>query len=470
MAKNPTMRRIKRIHLIGIGGTGMSGIAEVLINLGYEVSGSDLHSSNVIERLKRLGARIYTEHAASNVATADVVVVSSAIRSDNPELVEAAARRIPTIPRALMLAELMRFHYGIAVAGTHGKTTTTSLVATILSDANLDPTFVVGGILNHTSVSAQLGTGSYFVVEADESDASFLHFSPLASIVTNIDADHMGTYHGDIEQLKKGFVNFLHRLPFYGLAVLCYDDPLVREILPEIQRPVITYGFDPLADVVIENFQQNGLKSSFILRKNGDPSYGQLLVNLPGRHNALNATAAAILTYEACEVSFKQISASLEHFSGVGRRIQNYGEMNFAVGPVTVFDDYGHHPREITATIKALKAAFPEKRLVLAFQPHRFTRTRDLADDFVKAFALADQVVLLPIYAASETPISGITSEMLLAKLAYFKEMPSCSVASVEELIALLPSVLQAGDLLLIEGAGSIGAVAPKLQALYKKQ
>ncbi len=464
------MRRIKRIHLIGIGGTGMSGIAEVLINLGYQVSGSDLHYSHVIERLVHLGAKIYSRHLASNVAAVDVVVVSSAIQPDNPELVEAAARRIPIIQRALMLAELMRFNYGVAVAGTHGKTTTTSLVATILSEANLDPTFVVGGILNHTSVSAQLGSGSYFVVEADESDASFLHFNPLVSVVTNIDIDHMGTYHGDIEQLKKGFIDFLHRLPFYGLAVLCYDDELVREILPEIQRPVITYGFEPFADVVIENFQQIGLKSSFTLRKANGTNYAELRVNLPGRHNALNAAAAAILTHEACEVPFKQISASLECFSGVGRRIQSYGELIFPSGPVTVFDDYGHHPREITATITALRAAFPKKRLVLIFQPHRFTRTRDLADDFVKAFALADQVVLLPIYAANEAPISGITSEMLLARLRYFKNIPSCSVTDVETLVTLLPQLVQASDLLLIEGAGNVGTIAPKLKTLYRNK
>ncbi len=467
MMKIPSMRRIKNIYFIGIGGSGMSGIAEVLLNLGYRVSGSDKNASSITDRLVTLGAKIFTSHQSGNVDGVDLVVTSSAISSDNPELVAALQRHLPIIPRALMLAELMRFHYGIAVAGTHGKTTTTSLLATILSVADLDPTFVVGGILNSANSSARLGRGQYFVVEADESDASFLHFNPMASIVTNIDADHMTTYGNDITKLKEAFINFLHRLPFYGLAVVCIDDPVVREILPQISRPVITYGFSEDADVRVYNFKQRGFGSGFQLDLKCTGEKLSIHLNLPGRHNVLNAVAASIVAYECCHVETKDIVGALEKFSGVGRRMERYGEISFPKGKVVLVDDYGHHPKEIEVTVEALRSAYPGKRLVLAFQPHRYTRTRDLFEDFVKVLSSVDSLFLMEIYAASEPPLDGVHSQALLDKIKLLGDTRAIFVENNDELISKLPSILEDGDVLLVQGAGNIGTVASRLQKTF---
>ena len=473
MIKNiPSLRRIKNIHLIGIGGSGMSGIAEVLLNLGYGVSGSDKNTGNILERLKMLGAKIFREHSPANVAEADVVVVSSAIDAHNPELVAANSRRLPIISRAQMLAELMRFHYGITVAGTHGKTTTTSLLATILSEANLDPTFVIGGILNSFSTNARLGQGEYFVIEADESDASFLHFNPMASIVTNIDRDHMATYGNDFIQLKQSFLGFLHRLPFHGLAVLCIDDPTIRELIPKISRPIITYGFSGDADAIIQDFRPVGfgceLRMNF--RYGGRQLSAQL--NLPGKHNALNAMAAAIIAHECCYVATNDIANALQKFSGVGRRMQHCGEIVLSKNKqsITVIDDYGHHPKEIQVTMEALRTALPNRRLVLAFQPHRYSRTKDLFDEFVTTLALADQLLLMEIYAANEPPMAEISSMALINKICSLgttKPRP-IYVADNDQLLAKLPSILEDGDILLLQGAGNIGLVASQLKNVFQ--
>ena len=472
MIKNTaSLRRIKNIHFIGIGGSGMSGIAEVLLNLGYGVSGSDKNINNTTERLTMLGAKIFKEHTSANVAQADVVVASSAITSHNPELMAAHTLRLPIISRAQMLAELMRFHYGITVAGTHGKTTTTSLLATILSEANLDPTFVIGGILNSFSTNARLGQGEYFVIEADESDASFLHFNPMASIVTNIDRDHMVTYGNDFAQLKQTFINFLHRLPFYGLAVLCIDDPTIRELIPKISRPIITYGFSTDADVMIQDFRQIGFGCE--LRTNLGYSGQQLSLqlNLPGKHNSLNAVAAAIIAKECCHVTMDDIVNALQKFSGVGRRMQHYGEMVLlgSKKKVTIIDDYGHHPREIMVTMEALRAALPNRRLVLAFQPHRYSRTKDLFDEFAAALSLADQLLLMEIYAASELSTTAINSMALIDKICSLKITNSkpIYVTDNDQLLAKLPAILEDGDILLLQGAGNISLIAPQLKNIF---
>jgi UDP-N-acetylmuramate--alanine ligase len=466
-----SLRRIKNIHFIGIGGSGMSGIAEVLLNLGYGVSGSDKNTSNIMDRLIMLGAKIFKEHAMANVAEADVIVVSSAIAAHNPELVAARNRRLPIISRAQMLAELMRFHYGITVAGTHGKTTTTSLLATILSEADLDPTFVIGGILNSSSTNARLGHGEYFVIEADESDASFLHFNPMASIVTNIDRDHMVAYDNDFARLKQAFTDFLHHLPFYGLAVLCIDDPTIRELIPTISRPIITYGFSNDADVIIQDFKPVGFGCELLmnLRYSGRQLLAQL--NLPGKHNALNATAAAIIAHECCHVAMDDIANALQKFSGVGRRMQHYGEIVLSKSnkKITVIDDYGHHPKEITVTIEALRMAFPNRRLVLAFQPHRYSRTKDLLDKFVAALSLADQLLLMEIFAANEPPIAEINSMALIDRICSLGATDSkpVYVADNDQLLTRLPSILEDGDILLIQGAGNIGLIASQLKNIF---
>ncbi|MGD8782970.1 MAG: UDP-N-acetylmuramate--L-alanine ligase, partial [Thioalkalispiraceae bacterium] len=369
----PGMGRIQRIHFVGIGGAGMSGIAEVLLNLGYEVSGSDIQVNTVTERLSKMGAVVSIGHNEKNITNCDVVVTSSAVNSDNPEVVAAHEKRIPVVPRAEMLAELMRFRYGIAVAGTHGKTTTTSFIASVLAEAGLDPTFVIGGKLNSADTNARLGTGRYLVAEADESDASFMHLQPMLAVVTNIDADHMETYGGDFEVLKNTFVEFLHHLPFYGLAVLCIDDPVVREVIPKITRPIITYGTSEDADVRVSDISSDGFHTHFKVNLPEREDVLSLSLNMPGHHNILNALAAVAVAHEI-GVEDKAILDAFSHFQGIGRRFQKYGDIHVPAGTVMHIDDYGHHPREVAAVVQAIRSGWPERRLVLVFQPHRFTR------------------------------------------------------------------------------------------------
>jgi UDP-N-acetylmuramate--alanine ligase len=464
----PPMRRIKKIHFVGVGGSGMSGIAEVLLTQGYNITGSDQNSNASTQRLTALGATIFQNHNAENVCGADAVVVSSAIDAANPEVQAAHTAHLPILPRAQMLAELMRFHYGIAIAGTHGKTTTTSLVANILAEAKLDPTFVIGGILNSASTSARLGASRYFVVEADESDASFLYFNPMLSVVTNIDADHMQTYDNDFNKLKQAFLEFLHRLPFYGLAVVCIDNLVVREILPQISRPVITYGFSEDADVRAYEFKQQGFGCDFKVHRTQQDSVLSLHLNLPGKHNVLNALAA-IITAAACDVGDETISSALQRFTGVGRRMQLWGEISMPQGNALLIDDYGHHPKEIQVTLQALRAAWPNRRLVLAFQPHRYTRTQDLFEDFTAVLSEVDMLLLMEIYAASEEPIAGVDSRTLARNIRQRGKVEPIFVANNDELCDVLPVVLRDGDILLIQGAGSIDAIAPKLRQKFGK-
>jgi UDP-N-acetylmuramate--alanine ligase len=456
------MRRTRNIHFIGIGGAGMGGIAEVLINLGYQVRGSDLKPNAVTEHLKALGARVAIGHAASNVADADVVVTSTAVPADNPEILEARVRRIPVVRRAEMLAELMRFRFGIAVAGTHGKTTTTSLVASVLSEGGLDPTFVIGGKLTSTGSNARLGQGQYLVAEADESDASFLHLQPLIAVVTNIDADHMGSYGGDFARLRATFIEFLQHLPFYGLAVLCVDDPEVRRILPEVGRPLATYGTSEDADFHAGDIRREGRVTHFKARM---PKRGQPLdvrLNLAGRHNVLNALAAIAIAHDL-GVSDADMLKALAGFQGVGRRFQMWGELATASGRVMLVDDYGHHPRELAATLLAAREGWPERRLVVAFQPHRYTRTRDLFDDFAEVLSQVDVLLLTEVYAAGEAPIAGADGRALARAIRNRGRVDPVFVQRAQDLPTALAGVLKDGDLLLTLGAGDIGAVAAEL-------
>jgi len=462
------LKHVKRIHFIGIGGAGMGGIAEVLLHQGYEITGSDLSQNAMVKRLQNLGATVMTQHVAENVLGADVVVTSTAILATNPELIAAKEALIPIVPRAQMLADLMRMkQHGIAVAGTHGKTTTTSLLASILTEAGLDPTFVIGGMLKSAGANAYLGKSPFFVAEADESDASFLYLYPEISIVTNIDADHMGTYHNDFEQLKNTFVQFLHRLPFNGLAVVCIDDPVVREILPLIARPVLTYGFDADADIQITDFQPAGFQSRFTLNYAKDGKKIAITLNLPGTHNALN-TAAVCGVALSLGVTETAIQNALEKFSGVGRRMQVYGELDAPQGRVLLIDDYGHHPREVTATWTAIRQAWPDRRLVVAYQPHRYTRTQDLFADFVDVSSKqAGQLVLLDVYPAGEMPIAGADGKALLQAIQQKSKNTPVFVPHIDELPAILSQVLKEGDVLLTQGAGSVGTIAPKLAELW---
>ena len=456
------MRRIRQVHFVGIGGAGMGGIAEVMINLGYRISGSDLVENSMTQRLRELGAQVFIGHDAEQLGAADAVVVSGAIASDNPEVMRARSTRVPVVPRAEMLAELMRFRYGIAVAGTHGKTTTTSLIATLLAAGNLDPTFVVGGKVNSVRSHARLGLGRYLVAEADESDASFLYLNPMISVVTNVDVDHMGTYGGDFHKLRRTFIEFLHHLPFYGLAVLCVDDPHLREIIPDLARPVLTYGIDEAADISAEDLVLDGQRSRFRVRLPQSSKLLPVTLNLCGRHNVLNALAAIAVALEL-GVAECAIQEALEKFEGIGRRFQNYGPVRCRDGYALLIDDYGHHPTEIETTLKAARAAYPERRLVLAFQPHRYTRTRDLFDAFSRVLNEADAVVLMDVYAASEPPIAGADSRTLCAAL---RARGKLSPVFVEEPMALAPALadlLRDGDLLMTMGAGSIGAAAALL-------
>ncbi|HLT13514.1 MAG TPA: UDP-N-acetylmuramate--L-alanine ligase [Marinobacter sp.] len=461
----PEMRRIRRIHFVGIGGAGMSGIAEVLKNQGYDVSGSDLKDSAVTERLRAMGVEVQIGHRAENTETADVVVVSSAVAKDNPEVVSARSRRVPIVPRAEMLAEIMRYRHGIAVAGTHGKTTTTSLIASILGEAGLDPTFVIGGKLNSAGTNAKLGGSRYLVAEADESDASFLHLTPVISVVTNIEADHMETYGGDIEKLKQTFVDFLHNLPFYGIAVMCVDDEFVQEIIPRISRAIITYGIDnPEADYRAENISSDGLKTSFLVRRPGGRSDLDVELRMPGRHNVLNALAAiAVATDEG--VDDKAICRGLAGFAGVGRRFQVYGEYHAPRGQVTLVDDYGHHPTEVEAVIKAARGAWPDRRIVMLYQPHRFTRTRDLYEDFVRVLSEVDGLLLMDVYSAGEPAIPGADGRALCRSIRQRGKVEPMFVEDNREIEGLLANVLQDGDLLITQGAGDIGGVAARLAA-----
>ena len=458
---NP-MGRIKRIHFIGIGGAGMGGIAEVLLNLGYEVSGSDLSDNAVTRHLTGLGARIHRGHSAAQVTGADVVVVSTAVRADNPELLAARNARVPIVPRAEMLAELMRFRYGIAVAGTHGKTTTTSLIASLLAEGGLDPTFVIGGRLISAGTNARLGESRYLVAEADESDASFLYLQPMMAVVTNIDADHLATYDGDFGRLRATFLEFLHHLPFYGQAVLCLDDDVVRALVPEVSRPVITYGTRADADIVAADIRQEGSRTHFRVRLPERETPLEVTLNLPGVHNVRNALAAIAVAWEL-RVSESHIQRGLESFQGIGRRFQIYGEIALAEGSVLLVDDYGHHPREVAATIEAIRKGWPERRLVVAFQPHRYTRTRDLFEDFVAVLSATDVLVLAEVYAAGEEPIGGADGRSLSRAIRARGQVDPVFVAEVEELSEVLSAVLRPGDVLLTLGAGNIGAMAAEL-------
>ena len=456
--------KVKNIHFVGVGGAGMSGIAEVLAHLGYAVTGSDLAASATTRRLEGEGVRVRIGHAAENVAGADAVVVSTAVKADNPEVVAARERKIPVVPRAQMLAELMRLKHGIAIAGTHGKTTTTSLVTSILAEGGVDPTFVIGGRLNAAGANARLGRGDFLVAEADESDASFLFLSPVVSVVTNIDADHMETYGHDFERLKGAFVDFLNRLPFYGVAVLCADDPNVREIMPRVPKQIISYGLTPDCNFYAENVvAADGQMRFDCVRVNGSVSRLAITLNLPGRHNVLNALAAIAVATEV-GVSDEAIVKALAEFKGVGRRFQRYGELKLpSGGSATLVDDYGHHPVEMAATLAAARGAFPGRRLLLAFQPHRYTRTRDCFEDFVKVLSTVDALCLAEIYAAGEAPVVAADGRSLARALRVTGKVEPVFVEDIAAMPQTILDVARDGDVVLTMGAGSIGAVPGKL-------
>jgi len=457
------MQDFRRVHFVGIGGVGMSGIAEVLCNLGYAVSGSDKADNATTQRLAALGARIERGHAAEHVADADVLVVSSAIKPDNPELLAARERRIPIVPRAEMLGELMRFRRGIAVAGTHGKTTTTSLTASVLAEAGLDPTFVIGGQLIAAGANARLGSGEYLVAEADESDGSFLLLSPVIAIVTNIDADHLENYGGDFERVRKAFAEFLHRLPFYGVSVLCADDAHVAVLARETNRRTLTYAIDAAADVRASDLRQDGRSTNFTLHlPDAEPVAVQL--NLPGRHNVLNALAACAVGWQL-GIDAAAMQRALAQFQGVGRRFQLRGELALDRGHALLVDDYGHHPRELAAVFAAARSGWSQRRLVVAFQPHRYSRTRDLLDDFATVLADADVLVLTEVYPAGEAPISNADGRALARAVRVRGKVDPVFISHPRELAATLPPLLRDGDLLLLLGAGDIGAVASELAA-----
>lgn len=464
------MGRIKHIHFVGIGGVGMAGIAEVLLSQGYRVSGSDLADNALTQRLRSVGAEIYKNHTEDNIKNADVLVRSSAIDMDNIELVAARAMHIPIVPRAEMLGELMRFRYGIAIAGTHGKTTTTSLVTSILAEEGVDPTFVIGGRLNSAGSNAKLGAGRYLVAEADESDASFLYLKPMISVVTNIDADHMSTYHNNFAELRKAFIEFLHRLPFYGLAVLCHDDPVVCEILPDVSRPFFTYGLAENADFRATKISYHGMQTHFIVERPNGISPIKIQLNLPGRHNVLNALAAIAVATEL-KVADQAIQSALEKFAGIGRRFQIYGHFPLlSGGTVTLIDDYGHHPREIAATLQAARQSFPGHRLVMVYQPHRYTRTRDLFNDFCDILSQPDLLVLLDVYSAGEDPIPGADGASLIEVIRAKSDFTAIFVEEHAKLANVLQEILRDGDVLLMQGAGNIGALASHLAATQLKE
>ena len=459
--------RVKNVHFVGIGGSGMCGIAEVLLNLGFSVSGSDLSSNSVTQRLKKLGAMIFQGHARENLEKADVVVVSSAVNESNPEVMEARSRTIPVVPRAVMLAELMRFRQGIAVAGTHGKTTTTSLIASILAEAGMDPTYVIGGKLESANTNARLGAGEYIVAEADESDASFLHLTPVISVVTNIDADHMDTYGHDFEKLKGAFVEFLQQLPFYGMAVVCIDDPNVRAILPQVSKPVMPYGFSEDARIRATDVVADGGRMHFkVTRINGVTTMFDVTLNLPGRHYVQNALAAIAVASEL-NVPDVAIVKALAEFKGVGRRFERYGEIPARDGgKFTLIDDYGHHPVEMKAVIAAARGAFPGRRLVLAFQPHRYTRTRDCFEDFVEVLSSVDALILTEVYPAGEPPIVAADGRSLVRAVRVADKVEPRFVESPTDLPEAILGMARDGDVVIVMGAGSIGQVATNTREL----
>lgn len=455
--------KVKQLHFIGIGGSGMSGIAEVLLSLGYQVSGSDLSESASVKRLRTLGAKIIIGHAANNIAGADVVVISSAVKADNPEVVAAKTARIPVVARAMMLAELMRFKQGIAIAGTHGKTTTTSLISHVLDCAGLDPTCVIGGRLNSIGTNARLGKGEYLVAEADESDASFLYLKPIMAVVTNIDQDHMETYAHDFAKLKSAFVEFLEHLPFYGLAVLCADDANVREIMPRLSKPMMTYGFSEHAELRAFNVRAANAKMLFSTVQQRDGRNLDIELNLPGMHNVLNALSAIAIAREV-GVSDENIAKALASFTGVGRRFQRYGDVHIAGGGAyTLVDDYGHHPVEMAATIAAARGAFPERRVLLAFQPHRFTRTRDLFEDFVRVLSTVDELVLADVYAAGESAIVAADGRALMRAIRLAGKVEPTFVDTADKIAAAVEARVRDGDVVITMGAGSVSGVAPRL-------
>jgi len=463
------MRRIHTVHFIGIGGSGMSGIAEVMLSLGYAVQGSDLKANKQTKRLESQGATIFIGHAADNIKNADAVVVSSAVDETNPEVVAARELLMPVVQRAEMLAELMRFRYSIAVAGTHGKTTTTSLVASVLAEGGLDPTFVIGGRLKSADANARLGQGEYLVAEADESDASFVHLKPMLAIVTNIDADHMSTYDGDIDKLRAGFVEFLHNLPFYGLAVVCADDPGVNEIMGDIGRSVLTYGLGDDAGVRAENIRFDSDLTSFDVIRGEDRDPLRISLRLPGLHNVRNALAA-IAVADELQVSDAAVINALENFEGIDRRFQNLGEVKTDTGKVLLIDDYGHHPTEIEATLAAAKSGWPKRRVVLVFQPHRYSRTRDLIDDFAQVLSAADVLILLDVFAAGEAPIAGADGRAIARAVRSRGVLEPVFVETLDELEPVLKGLVADGDLVLTMGAGDIGAYAASLPKRLSKK
>jgi UDP-N-acetylmuramate--alanine ligase len=458
----PEMRRIKTIHFVGIGGAGMCGVAEVLLNQGYRITGSDLKRSNNTDRLKKMGAKIFLKHEAGNVSKADVVVYSSAINRRNPEIKAAIAQHKPLIPRAEMLAELMRYRHAIAIAGTHGKTTTTSIVASILAEGDLDPTYVIGGLLNSSGSNARLGESRYLVAEADESDASFMHLQPMVAVVTNIEADHMATYGGDFENLKKYFVDFLHNLPFYGLAVLCIDDPGVKSILGKVSRPVITYGFSKKADYRVSGFKQIAGQIAFEVQRPDKKQPIKIKLDMPGKHNALNAAAAVAIASDE-GIKDAAIKRGIKKFSGVGRRFDVQGNFPVSGGSVTLIDDYGHHPSEVAATVQALRAGWPDQRFVMIFQPHRFSRTADLYDDFVEVLSEVDVLLLLEVYSAGEKKLPGADSRSLSRSIRLRGKVDPVLVQNESDVLEILRDILRPGDMVLTQGAGSVGSLARDL-------
>ncbi len=459
----PEMRRVKAIHMIGVGGAGMCGIAEVLLNLGYYVSGSDMRESAAVSRLQELGVQVYIGHRGEQAVGADVVVISSAVSEDNPELQAARASRIPVVPRAEMLAELMRYRHGIAVAGTHGKTTTTSMIAAIFAEQGLDPTFVIGGVVNSTGTNARLGEGRILIAEADESDASFLHLQPMVAVVTNIEADHMDTYGGDLQNLRRTFLEFLHNLPFYGVAVLCVDDPVVAGLVNDIGRKAITYGFSELADFRITEVEKLSLTTAFTVLRPAPAEHLRVSLNMPGLHNVLNATAAIAV---ACDegVSDAAIMAGLAGFQGVARRFEVHGDLALETGTALLVDDYGHHPTEVKATLEAARQAWPQQRLVLVFQPHRYSRTRDLYEDFVRVLSEVDVLVLLEVYPAGEAHIPGADGRSLSGSVRQRGALDPVFVADIAEVPKVLRGLIRDQDIVLTQGAGNVGALAQQLQ------
>ena len=465
----PEMRRIKRIHFIGIGGAGMCGIAEVLHNQSYQITGSDLLQSVTTQRLQRQGIKVYEGHTEAQVEDADVVVVSSAVNTENPEFKRAQELRIPIVPRAEMLAEIMRYRHGIAIAGTHGKTTTTSLIASILGVAGMDPTFVVGGLVKGADTNAQLGKSRYLVAEADESDASFLHLQPMVAVVTNIDADHMNTYGGEFGRLQDTFVEFLHNLPFYGLAVLCCDDPDLSALFPRVNRPTLTYGFSEDADYRIREYEVTGNRSRFRLQRPGQHNDIEAEIHIPGVHNVLNAAAAiAVATDEG--VSDKDIVAGLQAFAGVGRRFEILGDFAVDQGSALLVDDYGHHPKEVAATIAAIREGYADRRLIMIFQPHRYSRTRDLYDDFVTVLSSVDVLIVTSVYSAGEAAIPGADSRQLCHSIRQRGALDPIFVEQIEDVADIVAGLVRAGDLVITQGAGSVNRLAKILQSQELKR